>query len=798
MLKNYLVITFRNLWRNKIYSFINIVGLSIGLATAMLIMLYTKDEVSYDRFHKNVGQIHRVIINRINPDGSDAFSGGYSGYFQGPKFAANIPEIQTFVRLQSDTKDIKQGGEIKSQELLLVDTNFFAVFSLPLLSGNPKTVLQQPKSVVISEDMARKQFGTANALGQTMMVKNENKFEPYLVTGIAKKTPQNSSIKFDMLLPLIVSPQDEALNDNWFNFFLNTFVVLTPDANIKTVEAKMKNVYEADAKATIKMMAEKYGDKATTTHLLQPMTEMHLSEKYKAENGLSDASNPIFSYILSGVALFILLIACINFVNLTIARSLKRAKEIGVRKVVGGARQQLIRQFLGESFTLCLLAFGLAVLLVELMLPTFNGLSNKALSLSYLFDAKLIAGYFALFLITGLLSGFYPALVLSGYNPVQTLYGRFNLKGKNYLQKSLVVLQFTLASALIMATLTIYSQFNYLTTKNLGYDDSNVVEVKNSGLKQKEAKLFENQLLTNSNILQVAPKNGGMWGTVAKVNSTQEISFAYETVNEAYVPILKIQMVKGRNFSKDFPADSTHSVLVNEAFVEKAGWKNPIGQVVDFWYRDNEKYTVIGVVKDYHFESLASAIKPQLFTMKPSNGFGKVLIKISPNNITASLKHIEKTFKTLFPLQPYVYDFKDTINLKNYESEAKWKQMMLFSAILTIFVSCIGLFGLATLSAEKRIKEIGIRKVMGASVTSITTLLSVDFLKLVTFSFVFAFPIAWYAMQQWLEKYPYRVSMSVWIFAATAAITISIALLTVGWQSVKSALMNPIKSLKTE
>lgn len=798
MLLNYLKITLRTLLRNKVYSFINITGLSIGLAAAMLIMLYTKDEASFDRFHEKGDHIYRIVNQEVNPDGSEARKGSNTGYFQGPRFANHIPEIQAFVRLQSNSKDIKQGVEVKSQELLMVDANFFSVFSLPLLSGNPQTALKQPKSTVISTDMAKRQFGTTDALGKTILIKDENKFESYVVTGVAKKCPQNSSIKFDMLLPITVSAEDEANNENWFNFFLNTFVVLQPNADIKLVEAKMKKTFEADAKESIKIMAEKYGVKAKTVYSLQPMTAMHLSEDFVADNGLTDASSPIFSYILSGIALFILLIACINFVNLTIARSLKRAKEIGVRKVVGGARKQLIFQFLGESFLLCLLAFGLAILLVEAMLPTFNELSNKTLALSYLFDFQLVLGYFLLFVVTSLLSGFYPALVLSGYNPVQTLYGRFNLKGKNYLQKSLVVLQFTLASSLIIATMTIYLQFEYLTTKELGYDDSNLIEVKNWGIKHSEAKLFKEQLMRNPTIEAVAPKNGGSWFTIAKVNETKEISFAYETVNESYLPILKIPIVKGRNFSVEFPADSTHSVLVNETFVKEASWKSPIGQVVDFWYNNHEKYTVVGVVRDHHFTSLSEKIKPQLFTMKPSNGYGKLLIKIRPNSATASLGHIEKTFKQLFPISPYVYNFKDAANLKSYESEAKWKQMMLFGAILTIFISCIGLFGLATLSAEKRNKEVGIRKVLGASVTSITTLLSVDFLKLVVISFVFAFPAAWYAMQQWLEKYPYRTEMSIWIFVGTAILTSVIALLTVGWQSIKTALMNPVKSLKSE
>ena len=801
MFKNYFKTALRTLQRNKVYSFTNIIGLSLGLACAMLIILYVKDEVSYDKFHKDVSRIYRVTSDRVKTDGSNAIESkdGNTGYFQGPRFTAGIPEIKAFVRYQNNQTDIQTGTEIKSQETFYADSSFFSVFSFPLLSGNPKTVLLDPNAVVISEDLAKKQFGTTNAQGKIIMVKNEdNKFVPYVVSGVAKRCPQNSSVKFDMLMPLQVSAKTEADNENWFNIFLNTFVVLNPGADVKAAEAKMQKVYETDAGETIKLVQKKYGINTKTVYHLQPYTDMHLSKEYAASNGLTGASNPVFSYILSGIALFILLIACINFINLTVARSVKRAKEIGIRKVIGGDRKQLIAQFLGESFILCFMAFMLAVALVQLVLPLFNQLSNKALAISYLFDVKLIGGYILLFVITSLLAGFYPALVLSGYNPVQTLYGRFTIGGRNYLQKGLVVLQFTLSSFLIIGTITIYSQFNYLTNEKLGYDDSNLITVTTQGMKRTDAALIEQQLLKSAGIADVAFKNRGSWGTVAKINGETQIDFAYETVNEKYIPLLKITVAQGRNFSKDFPSDSTHSVLVNEAFAAKAGWKNPVGQEINFWYNDNEKYRVIGVVKNYHFEALTRSISPQVFTMKPGNGFGKTFIKIKPHTTTASLAHIEKTFKKLFPLSPYGYAFTDEENRKSYDGEAKWKQIMLFSAILTIFISCIGLFGLSVLSAEKRTKEIGIRKVLGASVAGIATSLSKDFLKLVFISLLVAIPFSWLAASKWLENYPYRISLSWWMFASAGVLVVLVALGTVSFQAIKAAVANPVKSLRTE
>lgn len=799
MIKNYFIIALRNLARNKIYAFINIAGLSIGLACAMLIILYVKDEVSYDRFHTDVARIYRVVSQGYDKNGKKGNDNDNTGYFQGPRFTANVPGINAFVRVQSGRTDIKKGTEVSSQEFLYADSNFFSIFSFPLVDGDPKSCLKDKHSIVLSTDAAEKQFGTTDAVGKIMLLKDNDVFIPYKVTAVAKKSPQNSSIKFDVLLPLIVPVEKEQNPENWFNIFLNTFVVLAPNANVPKIEAAIQHFYLADSKDALKTVTERFGPMEwRDKYLLQPFTAMHLSTTMPAQNGLSNASNPMYSYILSGIALFILLIACINFINLTIARSIRRAKEIGIRKVIGGERKQLIIQFLGESFLLCFLAFLFAIIIVWLVLPVFNDLSNKALALPYLFDAKLVAGFILLFLITGFLAGFYPALILSGYSPVQTLYSRFILVGKNYLQKSLVVFQFALASFLIIATFTIYNQFNYLTHEELGYNDSNLVMIDKQNLRRDEAALLRQELMKNPDILGVAGKNGGFWGTVAKINADSTIDFTYETVDENYLPMLQIRLLKGRNFSNDFPSDSSHSVLVNESFVKKAGWKSPIGQEVNFWYNNNEKYTVVGVVKDYHYQPLNQKIGSQLFTMKAGNQYGKAFIKIKPKKETASLKYIAQVFKKLFPLSPFSYTFKNDENIKNYEAEAKWKQIMLFSAILTIFISCIGLFGLTVLSAEKRTKEIGIRKVLGASVKNVVAILSKDFIKLVIIALLIAIPLAWMAANKWLENYPYRISLSWNMFALAGVLVILIALGTVSFQAIKAAVANPVKSLRSE
>ncbi|RFM33450.1 ABC transporter permease [Chitinophaga silvisoli] len=799
MFRNYFKIAFRNLANNKVYSLINIAGLTIGLTCAMLILLYVKDEVSFDRFNRQSARIFRVVYQYSNHGEEQRYVS--TSLLQGPKFAQNIPGIKSFTRIQDGRVDFKNEADIESKEVLFVDANFFSTFTFPLIAGDANTCLKSRHSVVLTKDEAKKQFGTTNAVGKVMMVNDKGSFVPYEVTAVTENCPQNSSVQYKMLLPIRGAEDAIKNNGDWFSYYLSTFVVLDEHANPDVVATQMQRFYEQDAAQTFADMMAKFGngrDHNIGTYSLQPLLDIHMSTDFAASNGLENASNPIYAYILSGIAGFVLLIASINFVNLTVARSVRRAKEIGIRKSIGSDRRQLIIQFLGESFILCGIAFVLAILLAQLILPIFNELANKKLAMSYLLDAKLIFGYMGLFLITGLLAGFYPALVLSGYSPIDTLYSRFALKGKGMLQKILVVLQFTLASFLIIATFTIYAQFNYLTRTDLGYDDKDLVVVSGANVTHEEAATFKNELLKSPDILYVAPKNGGRWATMARLANDSAISFAYETVDESFLPAMKIPLVMGRNFSTQFPGDSAHAILVNESFVKKAGWKNPLGQSVIFNFKDNKTYEVIGVVKDYHFAALNEKIGEQLFTMENSNPYGTFYVKIRPNSASRSLQFIAQKFRTFFPLKPYSYVFKNEANLKSYESETRWKQIILFGAILTIFISCIGLFGLSVLSAEKRTKEIGIRKVLGASVRSIATVLSVEFVKLVMIALVIAVPLSWMAANKWLENYPYRITLGWTIFVAAGALVLMIAVCTVSFQAVKAAYANPVKSLRSE
>ncbi|MDO1449448.1 ABC transporter permease [Rhodocytophaga aerolata] len=792
MLQNYFIIALRHMKRNKVFSTINIAGLSVGLACCMLIFLYTKDEVSFDRFHEKKDRIFRVSATLPDPEGN-VFKTGSTNMIVGPSLQQEIPEMEAYVRMSSDRHVIRVVTKTFNQQTLWVDQNFFSVFSFPLLSGNPDKVLSDIRAVVITEQMALTYFGTSKVVGKTIELEMGETFEPFTVTGVAKNTPQNSSIQFDLLFPYQYIAE-RFPDKEWLGFYINTFVVLHPQAQYQTVEPKLDQVFMSKATEELKR-AQQNGFKGVPHFGLQPLLQIHLDTEYgDIRNGLQYGSNPMYSYILSGIAIFILLIACINFINLTTAHSLKRSKEIGIRKVVGGNRGQLIRQFLNESFVCCFIAFVLALLMVVLVLPFFNELANKRLSFSYLLDGTLAGAYLGLFLLTGLIAGFYPAFVLSGFNPIQSLSKRYTFSGKNYLTKGLVIAQFSLAAFLMIVTIVVYSQFDYLTTKDLGYTDEHLVHVSlGRGDHSNLVNVFKNELANEASVERVASKDFGQNFTIAEVEG-KELFFAFSRIDENYLPTLQIPLAKGRNFSKNYPADAENSIVVNETFVKEAGWKDPIGKTVYNVNGNAKNLTVIGVVKDYHFLSLKEKIQPLLFRL----GTGDLWIKLKPAQTLKGLQAIEQTYHKLVPYRPFEFAFMDEVNRKNYEAEAKWKQIITVAAMLSIFVSCIGLFGLTILSTERRTREIGIRKVFGASASQIATLLSAHFIKLVLFSFVMAVPAAWYSSRTWLENFAYQIDVSWWMFALAGVLILVIALATVSVQAIKASIINPASSLRSE
>lgn len=795
MYSNYIKVALRNLAKNRIYSVINIFGLSLGITACMLIVLYAKDDLSFDRFHANAERIWRVTADMVDPEGKTSHLGS-TGMMPGPAFKDHIPEAEEFVRVQSAFVTVRNKEGAFGQEALWADESLFDVFTFPLLYGHPSTALKDLHSLVISEDLAKKYFGKTNVLGQRLEIMTGFTSQSFVVSGVVKNTPQNSSLRLGMVLPM----KNRQLRDNdhhWINFYLNTFVKFREGTDIASVERRFAQVYAHESRDDLKQMEEQMQFRDKIYYHLQPLLNMHLSTEFPADNGLTGAGNPTGSLILSAIAVFLLIIASINFINLTVARSIKRAREIGVRKVVGGSRTQLIVQFLGESFVLSFFSFLFACLLTWLVLPVFNRLAGKELAFSYLLDTKLVAGYILLFLVTGLLAGFYPALVLSRFRPVDTLYGRLSFNGKNYLSRGLLVFQFTLSTFLIIATITLYRQFNYLVSFDLGYDRSNVVAVTFNMKKADELQILRRELLKSPAIESVTGDQDGSSYTLANINGGKEINFNIKYVDEHFFRLFKIPVMSGRNFSSSFSSDTSEAVVVNESFVEKAGWKKPLGEVVDFFYR-NQKFRVIGVIRDYHYTDLSQKIGPQLFTIHPGWRYGRQFLRLKPGQTTAALAHLERTAKTLYPGQPFGYEFEDDSIRESYDKEARWKQIVAFAALLTIFVSCIGLFGLSVLSAEKRAKEIGIRKVLGASVASIAGKLSVDYLRLLLIAACIALPAGWWAMNIWLQDYPYRITLSPLFLAAAAGLVMVVGLLTLSFQSLKAALANPVKNLRTE
>jgi putative ABC transport system permease protein len=784
--------------KSKLYSFINVAGLSLGLSCVVLIILYSKDEWSFDKFHEDVNSIYLIGIDVRNADGSSQDKLTGTSMLHGPRFMNSLGEIESYVRLTKSHRNLKIGEEVQGQEVHQADSNFFAMFSFSLLHGDPKTALTQPRGAVISEDVAIRHFGTEDALNKIILFEREGMFTPYVVTGVAKRCPQNSSIQFEILIPFDTPIQQGPDTFNWVNLNVVTFVKCSKSIEVQAVADKMQRVFESESKEVMEQV-RKYGFNQQFYHHLQPFDAVHLSQEFKAGGALSDSSDPLYTYILSGIAIFILIVACINFINLTIARSAKRAKEIGIRKVVGSGRRQLIKQFLGESFLICCLSFAAALLIAQMLLPVFNDIVNKKLSLSYLLDVKLIVAYFILLLVTGFLSGFYPAIILSGYKPVQTLYNQFRLSSKSQFQKGLIVFQFALATLMIIATMTVNNQLDFLTTKELGFDPQNVVTVTKANLQLRELKTLREELSKDPGIELIAPH--GHHTMNVKLNGDSIFNCIYETVDENFLDLFKIPFVDGRNFSQLFPSDSTTSVIVNEAFVKMAGWRDPMGQQISLFPFKGEKRLVVGVVKDYHFESVGNVIKPQLFVCKPDMQYGPYtgfLVRIKANSEARALPFIEKTFKALFPVIPYNYQFYDDGNAKNYAAEKKWKKVILLSSFVTVFIAGIGLFGLSILTAERRIKEIGIRKILGATVNAIVVALFKDLLGLISVGMFVAMPIAYYASTRWLESYAYRTEAGIETFLTAGLLVMVIGLATISYQTIKTALMNPVETLKTD
>jgi putative ABC transport system permease protein len=808
MLQNYLKIAFRNLLRNKVYSFINIGGLAVGMATCLLISMYILDEVSYDRFNEKADRIYRLDMD-IKFGGSEK-SYAVSPAPAGPTFLRYFPFIENYVRIRENVVVIEKGKEtINEHNVAFADSSLFEVFTLPMIYGNPKNALCQPNSVVITESIAKKYFNTVQVLGKILTI---DKTQLYKITGVIKDIPENSHIKRNIYMSML--NYEDSKRNVWVSNNYNTYLLLKQNVNPVQLKSRLREILKKYLQPElfqilgIKSMEdfEKSGNYMRFD--LMPLTKIHLYSDKVAEIGTN--SNIQYVYIFSAIALFILLIACVNFMNLSTARSVNRAKEVGVRKVLGTIRSHLMSQFLSESILLSMIAFILGFGIAYLLLPYFNDLATKQMSLSLEQKPLLLPVLLFFSIFIGLLAGVYPALILSAFKPISVLKGKLTTRNKgSYLRNGLVVFQFFSSAFLIICTIAIYRQLHFIQNKNLGFNREQVLVINDTNLLGNGLESFKNELLqlketksaTISGFLPTPSyRNNNSFWPEGELNAEKGISMQFWEVGHDYTKTLGMQLLQGRDFDKNMSTDST-ALIINESATKIFGYKNPIGKKL-FMYADIQTkrmvaFTIIGVVKNFNFESLRENVGAMSMCLSPKS-YGMISIRLQTDNVKEAIAKIESKWKSRVGASPLNYHFLDEAFDSMYRSEQRIGKIFISFAILAILIACLGLFGLATFTAEQRIKEIGIRKVLGATVTQIVQLLSIDFLRLVIWGIVIASPIAYWAINKWLQDFAYRVEISWWIFALAGALAVLIALLTVSYQAIKAAVANPVKSLRTE
>ncbi|PSL47962.1 putative ABC transport system permease protein [Chitinophaga niastensis] len=793
MFRNYLKIAWRNLWRNKVFSFINVMGLTVGLTACFFIFLYVHFELSYDSFHTKGDRIYRLACDVKTP--SEIIKGGSTPWPFAPNLQHDFPEVEAFTRFSFANLLVKKDNvSFQEENTLFADSSLFRVFDFKLVKGNPQTALKEKCSIVFSRTAAKKYFGDKDPIGQTLLLTGD--LLPCTVTGIMEDMPGNSQIKADMLVSMSTNTErfNPGIDQQWGNFGAITFLLLKPHTNIAALEAKFPDFIERHNGKERKAAQMFY------TLLLEPLKEVYL---HSTRDGFESGSITNV-YIFSVIAIFILFIACINFINLTTARSVERAKEIGIRKVVGATKMELIRQFIGECVLLCLIAFALTIILFAALLPMFNLLAGKTISTGIFENPWYIVTLLVAAIGIGLLAGFYPALVLSSFKPVTVLKGRFATGTKGIiLRKGLVVTQFAISIALIIGTLVVYLQMNYMHSKDLGFNKAQMLVIDTHGDNAKEAfkqaisGLPRVQLVATSSSVPGAANFGAYSEIENKQGDMQVANLDLYSIDYDYLKQYQIKVVAGRAFSRDFGTDTAEAMIMNEAAVKLFGYASSdeaIGKHFRQWGRDGK---IIGVIKNFHFRSLQEDIKPLTMRIKP-NECDMISVNVASGNLSGTIAAIEGKWKALLPNRPFNYYFLDEFFDRQYRTEERFGKLFFNFAVLAIFISCLGLLGLASYSALQRTREIGIRKVMGASVRDIVNLLSKEFLKLVFISFLIATPVAWYFMHQWLQIFAYRISITWWVFAAAGIIALLIAIGTISFQAIKAALADPVKSMRVE
>jgi len=809
MLKNYIVLFFRNFMRQKGYTLINIIGLSIGITCSVIIALFVVHELSYDKMHHQSSNIYRVTVHG-KMMGSE-FNMIYSAPPMAAAIKSDVPGVEQICRIGRYGAWLVANGDKKFNEddFLFADSTFFDVFDFKLIKGDRKTALLKPKSIVLSENAVKRYFGNEAPMGKLLKIETDTTF--YEVTGIIENLPSNSHFHFDLLGSLLTLKIDK--ETSWVSHNLATYLVV--NKNIKINEL-VENLNKLIPKymgpqlmqilgASIEELSKK-GNKIG--YKVQSLESIHLHSNLQGE---FDANSDIlYIYIFSIIAIFIVFIACINYMNLATARSAGRAKEIGLRKVMGSNKQQLVYQFIAESIFVTLIAFFISIAMVEILLPVFNNSLNINLSINYLTDWKIIPSLIGLVILIGVIAGSYPAFFLAGFKPVEVLKGKLKAGAKNKLLRSvLIIFQFSISIFILLGTFTVYSQLQFMLKKNLGFDKEQVLVIRRSDRLGKKIETFKQEILKNPAIVAVSYTNS-LPGHVISNNAcfleNQSASNSYimdqAWVNFDFTKVLNLQIAEGRTFSADLQSDST-SILINETAVRYLGFKSnkeAIGKRVLYPNGDNKfkPFPIIGVIKDFNFQSLHRPISPMVLTIMPGNWEGYVLVKIRPENYKATIASIENNYKQYSDNFPFQYFFLDDDLQKAYKSEQQTEKILFIFSLLAIFVACLGLLGLVSFIAEQRTKEIGIRKTLGASIFDINILMVKEIVKLVFIAILIITPVAYYVIKNWLENFAYHIQISPLIFVLVALIIFVIAILSVSYQSIKASMSNPVEALKYE
>ncbi|MEW7289337.1 ABC transporter permease [Aquimarina sp. 2304DJ70-9] len=804
MFKNHLKIAWRTLLKHRGLFAINIVGLGLGIASCLLMMLYVVDELSYDRFNKKADEIVRVVF-RAKINGEEIKEAVVMPPV-GKTLASEFPEVLQTTRIRNigNQKVSYQNTTYRNSRLAHVDPNFFEIFTLPVIKGNAVSPLKEPNTIVLTRKEAERYFGSVDAaIGKDIIVNDQD--QSYKVTAVINEVPKNSHFHFDLFATM---PKDGiATSNSWTNSYFHTYLVLQKGYDYKQLESKLPQVFQEHMGSQLQEeLGVSYAEFTKENQLglfLQPLTDIHLESDFAAVSELEPGGDIKYIYIFSIVAIFMLLIACINFMNLSTAAASKRAKEIGVKKVMGSGKRHLIYQFLIESFLATVLAMIFASMILWVSLPLFNALSSKELQLDYLFKPYILVALMAIIIVISLLAGSYPAFYLSSFKPITALKSKFSgpVNTKN-IRSGLVIFQFVISAGLIIATLVVDQQMNYIQNKDIGYNKDQMLVLRNTYLLNHNENAFKDQILKDARIANVThsafapagPTDNEMSG-IFLGDTFQRRMFVYN-IDERYIATMGMELVSGRNFSKEF-GNEANNVIINERAAKVLGFdENAIEKT---FIRDTNQgkqtLTIVGVIKDFHFKSLHKTIEPLIMLYNP---YGGLIVRAKTSDMSGIIATVEHNWNQLSTSEPLHYSLLDEAYNLTYIKEQKMGIILRVFALLTIFVACLGLFGLVTFTAEQRFKEIGIRKVLGSSVSQIIAMLSTDFLKPIGVSFLIAFPLGFYVMNKWLEDFAYRIEISWWIFILAGTITMIIAFLTIGWKSYRAASMNPVNSLRTE